>query len=118
MSDEALGDDQLKQFSDELTAAGVAAVYNPWPGRESVTIDLLGEAFQVVIKVGPGDPRGYELFVAVDDGSGNGDVEEVAPCVYAPWVVPLVDAVVRHITMRGSMPATLYRENIPPGGLT
>lgn len=116
MSDEALGDDQPRRFSDELTATGMTAVNNR--PHHSVTVDLLDEAFQVTVQIGPDNPRGYEVSVYVDDGSGNGDAEEVASCVYAPWGVPLVEAVVGRIRMHGRMPVTDYRSVGPLGGRT
>jgi hypothetical protein len=109
MSEEAFEDENLRRLRDQLTEAGIAADYNPRFVPPSVTIDLLGDAFEVAIRSGPDDPRGYEIDVWVNDGTGNGDAQDVSPCVYEPWVFPLVSAIVQHITEYGSMPATDYR---------
>jgi hypothetical protein len=107
---DAMKDAGLQRLRDQLTEAGIAAAYNPHlSSPSSVTIDILDDAFQVAIRVGPKDPRGYEIDVWVNDGTGNGDVEEVGSCVFDPWVFPLVKAVVQHLIEHGSMPTTDYR---------
>jgi hypothetical protein len=110
MSEEDTEDANLRRLRDQLAEAGIPAVYNPdLLSPDAVTIDLLDEAFHVSIRVGPQDPRGYEIDVWADDGTGNGPIEDVSSCVYNPWVIPLVRAVVQRIIDHGSMPATDYR---------